>query len=103
MPRSTAPKGSPRSNASSRAEKAAPAPARSGFNGSRPPVSVEEIARRAYELYEARGKTDGAQVDDWLRAEQQLAQDDGAAGIDHVGPLTAAKRKRSTRSGSAAQ
>jgi hypothetical protein len=36
-------------------------------------ISAEAIARRAYEIYEARGRTDGAQVDDWLRAEAQLS------------------------------
>ena len=35
-------------------------------------VSDLEISRLAYEIYEARGRTDGAQLDDWLRAEQQL-------------------------------
>ena len=32
----------------------------------------EEIARRAYELYLARGRQDGRAADDWLRAEQEL-------------------------------
>ena len=38
------------------------------------PVSDLEISRLAYQLYEARGRTDGAQLDDWLQAEQQLSQ-----------------------------
>jgi len=33
----------------------------------------DDIARRAYELYLERGGQDGADVDDWLRAEQELA------------------------------
>ena len=37
-------------------------------------VSELEISRLAYEIYEQRGRTDGAQLDDWLRAEQQLSQ-----------------------------
>ena len=37
----------------------------------------ERIARRAYELYEQRGRQEGRDVEDWLDAEQQLA---GAAG-----------------------
>jgi hypothetical protein len=37
-------------------------------------VSDLEISRLAYEIYEARGRTDGAQLDDWLKAEQQLSQ-----------------------------
>jgi len=32
----------------------------------------DEIARRAYELYEARGFVDGFDVDDWLQAEQEI-------------------------------
>jgi Protein of unknown function (DUF2934) len=32
----------------------------------------EAIARRAYELYQARGGTHGADVDDWLQAEREL-------------------------------
>jgi outer membrane protein TolC len=31
-----------------------------------------EIARRAYELYEARGKNEGREQDDWLQAEREL-------------------------------
>jgi hypothetical protein len=31
-----------------------------------------EIERRAYELYEQRGREDGHDHDDWLRAEAQL-------------------------------
>ena len=36
-------------------------------------VSDLEISRLAYEIYEARGRTDGGQLDDWLQAEQQLS------------------------------
>jgi hypothetical protein len=32
----------------------------------------EEIARRAYELYQARGFVDGFDVEDWLQAEQDI-------------------------------
>lgn len=32
----------------------------------------EQIQRRAYDLYEQRGRTDGHDVDDWLRAEAEL-------------------------------
>jgi len=34
----------------------------------------EQIRRRAYELYEQRGRDDGHELDDWLRAESELAQ-----------------------------
>ena len=33
----------------------------------------DRIARRAYELFEARGRQDGYDVDDWLAAERELA------------------------------
>jgi Protein of unknown function (DUF2934) len=33
-----------------------------------------EIRRRAYELYEKRGRTDGHALDDWLQAEADLAR-----------------------------
>ena len=34
----------------------------------------EEIRRRAHELYEARGREDGHDLDDWLRAEELVTQ-----------------------------
>ena len=37
----------------------------------------ERIARRAYELYEERGRQEGRDVEDWMKAEQQVA---GTAG-----------------------
>lgn len=36
------------------------------------PVNTDDVARRAYELYEARGAEPGADLDDWLRAEREL-------------------------------
>jgi len=35
-------------------------------------VSREEIARRAYELFLARGSEHGRDLDDWFRAEREL-------------------------------
>jgi hypothetical protein len=32
----------------------------------------EEVARLAYEFYARRGRADGSDVDDWLRAERDL-------------------------------
>ena len=37
-----------------------------------PDPSYDDIARRAYELYQERGGTGGQEVDDWLRAETEL-------------------------------
>jgi len=34
----------------------------------------EQIRRRAYELYEQRGRDDGHELDDWLRAESEVTQ-----------------------------
>jgi hypothetical protein len=31
-----------------------------------------QIARRAYELYETRGREDGHDLEDWLRAEEEI-------------------------------
>ena len=33
----------------------------------------DQIAQRAHELYEQRGRQDGFAVQDWLQAEQELA------------------------------
>jgi hypothetical protein len=35
-------------------------------------VSVDDIARRAYEMYLERGRTDGFDREDWRRAESEL-------------------------------
>jgi hypothetical protein len=35
-------------------------------------MSREDIARRAYELYTQRGCETGKDVEDWIRAEQEL-------------------------------
>ena len=34
----------------------------------------EQIRRRAYELYEQRGRNDGYELSDWLQAESELTQ-----------------------------
>jgi DUF2934 family protein len=34
----------------------------------------EQIRRRAFELYELRGREDGHDQDDWLQAESELVQ-----------------------------
>ncbi len=33
-----------------------------------------EIAQLAYSLYESRGRQEGHQIEDWLRAEQELVR-----------------------------
>ena len=37
-------------------------------------ITENDIARRAYDLYLARGCTPGHQLDDWLQAERELRQ-----------------------------
>lgn len=37
-----------------------------------PAVNPDDVARRAYELYEARGAEPGQDLEDWLRAEREL-------------------------------
>lgn len=37
-------------------------------------LSRDDIARRAYGLYEARGREPGQDMDDWLRAEKELRE-----------------------------
>jgi hypothetical protein len=40
-----------------------------------PPLDLQEqIRRRAFALYELRGRGDGHDRDDWLQAESELAQ-----------------------------
>ncbi len=34
----------------------------------------EQIRRRAYELYEQRGRDEGHELDDWLQAESEATQ-----------------------------
>ena len=42
-------------------------------------IEPEAIAHRAYELFEERGREEGRELDDWLRAEHELmeSKDDG--------------------------
>lgn len=42
------------------------------FTGGRPAPTHDEIARVAFCYYELRGKREGHDVEDWLRAEQEL-------------------------------
>ena len=42
------------------------------YTGARPAPTHDEIAQLAYCLYESRGRQDGHDIEDWLRAEQEL-------------------------------
>jgi len=39
----------------------------------------EQVRRRAFELYELRGREDGHDLDDWLQAESEFVQRQGKA------------------------
>lgn len=49
------------------------------------------IARRAYELFEERGREDGHDLDDWLQAEREL----------QTQPASAARRRQERNEGAA--
>jgi hypothetical protein len=45
--------------------------------GARKPDDVTpQITKRAYELYEERGRQEGRAVQDWLRAEQEIRKNE---------------------------
>lgn len=46
------------------------------------PPTVEEIRQRAHALFLARGGTPGNELDDWLRAEQELQQERAGTSTD---------------------
>jgi len=52
----------------------------------RPDLSRDEIARRAYDIYQSRGEGEGNDLEDWYEAERQLSEaaDGGADNADEV-------------------
>jgi CheY-like chemotaxis protein len=46
------------------------------------PPTIEEIRHRAHEIFMARGGTPGNELDDWLRAEQELKRDRDGTNTD---------------------
>jgi len=42
-------------------------------------VHHDRVARRAYELYEQRGRQEGRALEDWLNAERQLVSASGTS------------------------
>ena len=44
------------------------------YNGRRTSPTHDEIAQFAFSLYESRGRQDGRDMEDWLRAEQELVR-----------------------------
>lgn len=43
----------------------------------KPVPTREEIALRAYQIYQERGETPGHELEDWTRAERELMQQNG--------------------------
>jgi hypothetical protein len=61
-----------------------------------PMSNQDAIERRAYQLYEQRGREDGHDWDDWLQAERELATPEAA--VDQtIGELSAASPARRRR------
>lgn len=50
---------------------------------------LDRIARRAHEIYEVRGGADGRNVEDWLRAEQEIDSQDEPDPAEAVKPAAA--------------
>ena len=44
-------------------------------------MPTEDVERRAYELYEQRGREDGRDWDDWLQAEREIGAETRRDGI----------------------
>ena len=67
-PQSPAPKSTPE-----RTQDAAAQPAANAHATRSPPAPTnEQIARRAFEIYQARGGTHGSSEQDWFQAEREL-------------------------------
>jgi Protein of unknown function (DUF2934) len=46
-------------------------------------ITRDDVARRAYELFLARGQGEGHEVEDWLEAERQLEAESMAPSIEN--------------------
>jgi hypothetical protein len=65
-----------------------------------PPRLHEQVQRRAYELYEQRGRQDGREMDDWLQAEHDLRFAVSTVAADvrvEVAPRSPARRRASPK------
>ena len=54
--------------------------------GERPDSEYQEVARVAYELYEQRGRVDGYDLDDWLKAESIVRQQQALGSRSRLAP-----------------
>jgi hypothetical protein len=60
-------------------------------------ISNDEIAARAYEIYEREGRSDGQAMDHWLRAESELRAERGNRGVQNQSSASQPDRPRSAR------
>jgi len=63
------------------------------------PTLEDEIRRRAFELYEARGSQDGHALDDWLLAETEIRGTLASPSQPTAKPSPAKPRKKSIAKG----
>jgi hypothetical protein len=87
----------PRPNKPANGSSDLPKPARASKKGNGTPDgavepfnSPEEVARRAYEIYQRRGGYHGGDLDDWLAAERELRPGPS----DVTGPVPQPKPRR---------
>ena len=69
-------------------------PARKGNGSTAALKDSDAVAKRAYEIYQGRGGSHGADLDDWLEAERQLQH-----GLTGRAPAKPRKRKTSEGTG----
>ncbi len=81
-------------NGGSDSPKPARRPARKGNGSPAGLKNPDAVARRAYEIYQGRGGSHGADLDDWFEAERQLKH-----GLTGPAPAKPRRRKSSERTG----
>lgn len=57
----------------------------------------DAVERRAYQLYEARGREDGHDWDDWLQAEREVNSLSTASAVHTANDSSAVRRRRADR------
>jgi hypothetical protein len=80
----------PRTNRAGSESSDAPKPSRGSGRGNGAHGNTNDadaVAKRAYEIYQSRGSTHGADLDDWLEAERQIQR-------DVTGPVRAKGRRK---------
>jgi hypothetical protein len=86
----------PRTNKPADGNPEAPKTTRGSKRGNGSPSNFNDpdaVAKRAYEIYQQRGGSHGADLDDWLEAERQLKR--GASDVTGpTGPVPSRPRRR---------